>query len=406
MHPNNKTINIQSEAEIYLETLKKSVNQIDPQAISILKKLKESNYDSFLVGGCVRDILVGIPPKDFDIATNALPNEVKKKVSYCFIIGRRFKLVHARRGEKIFEIATYRREATVEEIESNASTELPYFEENYFGTLQEDSFRRDFTINALFYDPLEQALVDHCNGLQDIKLKIIRVIGEPIERLKEDPIRILRAVRLSHKLDFQIEPNLRKAIYDQAEDLVRTAAPRRREEWLKFFKLPQQENVWMDLYDLNILKFVIPTLHSLFETEEKREIFLSYIRRRSYVGFDLSNNVEIFAAVVYSYLLTEYEHPLKINIREISDLKSFQNFSKDELGIYKAEMQSIELSIQLINALRNKEGYLKKGERRRASLLSNPHFNLSLKLALLSGDFTEQDLLFWTTEKENLLQKN
>ena len=323
MHSNNETDQLNPETKIYLETLKKSAGQIDPQAISILRKLKDSKFDSFLVGGCVRDILVGIPPKDFDIATNALPNEVKKKISYCFIIGRRFKLVHARRGDKIFEIATYRREATTEEIESSALAEAQFTEENYFGTLKEDSFRRDFTINALFYDPIEQSLVDFCSGLRDISLRIIRIIGSPVERLKEDPIRILRAIRLSHKLNFQIEPELRKAIFEHAEDLVRTAPPRRREEWLKFFKLPNQDNVWIDLYDLNILKFVLPTFHSLFENSEKRELFLSYVRRRSYIGFDLSNNIESFAIIIYSYLLTEHEHPSKINIREISEMLSF-----------------------------------------------------------------------------------
>ena len=118
----------------YKAILKLAHQNIDPQAINIIKRLKENNFDGYLVGGGVRDLLVGLKPKDFDIATNALPNVIKRKVPHCYIIGRRFKLVHAHRGDKIFEVATYRREATQEELEATEFTEATFTEENFFGT--------------------------------------------------------------------------------------------------------------------------------------------------------------------------------------------------------------------------------------------------------------------------------
>lgn len=384
----------------YIQKLKSALDDIDPQAVGIIKRLKESNFDGYIVGGGVRDLLVGLKPKDFDIATNALPNEVKKRVPYCFIIGRRFKLVHARRGEKIFEIATYRREPKPEELSSEDMIDLPFSEENFFGNLQEDSFRRDFTINALFYDPITHELVDFCGGLDDIKSQTLRMIGDPAERIKEDPIRILRAIRLSQKLTFQIENTLREAILLNAEEIAKGVLPRRREEWIKFFRLPNIESALWDLFDLHIFKHVISTFHELFEDETKREDFLHYIRKLPQIGFDFHDPVELFASVIYSYLLSTHEHYLKINIHVLSEDKAFQRFCKEELGVFKAEMISIEISFQFIHALAKKESYITKGERRQKAFLNNPHFNLAMKLGLLSGELTANDFDFWMNEKQ------
>lgn len=382
--------------------LKKCLQDIDPQAVSIIKRLKDAGFDGYIVGGGVRDLLVGLRPKDFDIATNALPNEVKRKVPYSFIIGRRFKLVHARRGEKIFEIATYRREATDEELASESIVDAPYIEENFFGTLQEDSFRRDFTINALFYDPISENLIDHCSGLQDLLSHTIRMIGEPQERIKEDPIRILRALRLSQKLHFQISPDLREAIHILAEELQKSALPRRREEWLKFLKLDSIDAALMELYDLQIFKHIIPTFEKLFSEDNKREEFLCYVRRFEKISFDQQNPTELLAALIYSYLLAEFDHFTKININEISLNSSFYLFCKDELGVFKAEFGSIVLAIQYIAVLKKQDSYLKKGERRQKAMLNNQNFNLAMKLGLLSGELSSTDFVFWMQEKERL----
>ncbi|MGZ3724657.1 MAG: polynucleotide adenylyltransferase PcnB, partial [Pseudobdellovibrio sp.] len=216
--------------KIYSDKLTTQLAYIDSHAIQILKRLKDAKFQAYLVGGGVRDLLVDLKPKDFDIATNALPQEVKRKVPNSFIIGRRFKLVHARRGELIYEIATFRRAATHEELETTEEDDRRLVEENFFGNIEEDSFRRDFTINSLYYDPIDHVIVDHCNGIQDIHLHVLRMIGSPEARLIEDPIRILRAIRLSQKLNFSLETNLREQIRIHKAELKKSALPRRREE--------------------------------------------------------------------------------------------------------------------------------------------------------------------------------
>lgn len=389
--------------EYYLHKLRTSKEDIDPQAVQIIKKLKDSKFDGYIVGGAIRDLLVGLKPKDFDIATNATPQEVKRKVSYCFIIGRRFKLVHARRGDKIFEIATYRREATAEELASEESTDLTFVEENFFGTLEEDAFRRDFTVNALFYDPIAESLIDHCQGLQDIKNQKIRMIGDPTTRIKEDPIRILRALRLSQKLNFQIDPALRQAIFENADLLTKGVLPRRREEWLKFFKLDNLDSVFYELYDLQVFKHVLPTFHEIFEVESEAEQFLAGLKMAHKLSFNFNEPIEVFSAILYSFLLAKHGYPEKININEIFDNTRFLLFCKEELGIYKVEMAAIQISMQHISVLKKQDTFLKKGERRQRALVTNPHFHLALQLGLLSGELTPQDSIFWNRQIERLL---
>ncbi len=383
----------------YKAILKLAQQNIDPQAVNIIKRLKENGFDGYLVGGGVRDLLVGLKPKDFDIATNALPNVIKKKVPHCYIIGRRFKLVHAHRGDKIFEVATYRREATQEEVEATEFNEATFTEENFFGTLEEDSFRRDFTINALFYDPISEELIDHCAALKDISQRTLRMIGDPTERIKEDPIRILRALRLSQKLGFKIETSLRTAIQEHYLELQRSVLPRRREEWLKIFRLEKPDLALWEMYDLGLFKAVIPAFDELWADQNKVEEFLSFHRRFKIADINFADPIELFAAILYSFLITQNGYGF--NILDVSENTRFQTFCKDELGVFKAEVITIVHAIEMIQSLSRQEFYLKKGDRRRRAFLNNQHFDLALKLGVMSGELSAHDYLFWLKEKED-----
>lgn len=387
-------------AHYYTEKLKSSKSLIDPQAIQILRRLKEAGFQAYLVGGGVRDLLVHLKPKDFDIATNAHPNEVRKKVPYAFIIGRRFKLVHARRGDQIYEIATFRRAASAEELETTEEDARAFTEENFFGNIEEDSFRRDFTINSLFYDPIDEVIVDHCRGLEDIQSMTLRMIGSPEQRLIEDPIRILRAIRLSQKLNFTIETGLRQAMLHLRDELKRSAAPRRREEWIKFFKLPNIEQALMELFDLGVFETVLPSFHRLFEDEHKREDFLSSIRRIRFSGFDLNDNTELFSAVMHAYL--QAEHPTGFEISKVLEEEKFVNFCK-EIGVFKAELGTYEQATQFISSLKKRDSYLKKGDRRQKSVVFHPTFLLSLKLGHFIHTLSGSEFLFWVQEREKYM---
>src|SRR5512135_2548107 len=176
-----------------------SRRNIDPDALRVLYRLKEAGFTAYLVGGSVRDLLLGRRPKDFDLGTSAHPYQVKRLFRNCFIIGRRFRLAHVKFGQKVIEVATFRRQVPPGETESPSAAapepgDLLIRHENTFGTPEEDAFRRDFTINALAYDIATLSIIDYVGGLEDLRAKVVRSIGDPDDRFREDPVRMLRAI--------------------------------------------------------------------------------------------------------------------------------------------------------------------------------------------------------------------
>ena len=194
-----------------------SRKNIDPDALKVLYRLSGLGYVAYLVGGGVRDLLLGRKPKDFDVGTSAKPNEVKRAFRNCFLIGRRFRLAHVRFGQKVIETATFRQNSqTVGEIIEHAA-EGP-LEDNTFGTPETDAYRRDFTVNGLFYNIKDFSVIDYVGGLKDLKKRLIRSIGDPMIRFREDPVRMMRAIKFSARLDFAIERKTEKAIRSLAQD--------------------------------------------------------------------------------------------------------------------------------------------------------------------------------------------
>jgi len=208
---------------------------IDPQLVSsnalrVTKALQEAGFSAFLVGGAVRDLLLGIKPKDFDIATNATPEQVKRLFRRAFIIGRRFQIVHVMFGQDVIEVTTFRGTST-----DNAPKDAHgrVLRDNTFGTQSEDALRRDFTINAMYYNPANQEVLDYHGGIADIRNRTLRMIGKPEERYREDPVRLLRVVRFAAKLDFGIAPDTRAPIAVMAPLIDNVPAARVFDEMLK-----------------------------------------------------------------------------------------------------------------------------------------------------------------------------
>src|SRR3954465_14182414 len=199
-----------------------SRRDVDPDALKVLYRLRQFEYVAYLVGGSVRDLLLGRRPKDFDIGTSAHPYQVKKLFRNCWIIGRRFRLPPVRFGTKVIEVATFRRQvAPGEEVvqdgvpapdPSTPEGEHLIHHDNTFGTPEEDAFRRDFTINALFYDIATFSVIDYVGGLDDLRAGIVRCIGDPEVRFREDPVRMLRAIALAARLGFTIDKPVLSAI--------------------------------------------------------------------------------------------------------------------------------------------------------------------------------------------------
>ncbi|MCE7915663.1 MAG: polynucleotide adenylyltransferase PcnB [Nitrosomonas sp. PRO4] len=210
--------------------------QIAPCALKIATQIQQAGFSAYIVGGAVRDLLLGLTPKDYDVATNATPEEVHKIFRRSRIIGRRFRLVHVMCGAETVEVSTFRGPSSASD--DALSTQLTdqhgrLLHDNVFGSQEEDAIRRDFSINALFYDPVKQEILDYLNGYDDIKTKKLRIIGDPVQRYREDPVRMLRAVRLASKLGLQIDDKTAAPIGDLAPLLQNVPPSRLFDEMLK-----------------------------------------------------------------------------------------------------------------------------------------------------------------------------
>ncbi len=229
-----------------------SRKNIDPDALRVLYRLKNAGFVAYLVGGGVRDLLLQRQPKDFDIATSAHPQQVRRLFRNCFIVGRRFRLVHVRFGRKVVEVSTFRRASTPDEGETLIRRD------NTFGTPEEDAFRRDFTANALFYDIANFSVIDWVGGLPDLQARVIRTIGDPGVRLREDPVRMLRAIALAARLDFTIDRDTAEAIRALRGEIVRSSSARILEEFYKILRQGRSRETLAMLHDYGLLAYLLP----------------------------------------------------------------------------------------------------------------------------------------------------
>ncbi|MBA53882.1 MAG: poly(A) polymerase [Pseudomonadales bacterium] len=228
----------------------------------VLDGLTDAGYEAYLVGGSIRDGLIGLHPKDFDIATSATPEQIKAVFPRnCRLIGRRFRLAHVRFGREILEVATFRAghgKAEDNEHHSAQSEEGMLLRDNVFGTLDEDAIRRDFTANALYYRHTDGAVLDFVNGYEDIRHQTLRLIGDPEQRYREDPVRMLRAVRFAAKLDFEIETKTAAPIRELSELLGLIPPARLFEEVLKLFLGGYAQSVWPLMLEYDLARWLFP----------------------------------------------------------------------------------------------------------------------------------------------------
>ena len=233
-----------------------SRRDIDPRVLKVLYRLIDTGHIAYLVGGGVRDLMIGRRPKDFDVATSAHPQEVRDLFRNSRLIGQRFRLVHVFFGQHNIEVATFRRRA-----EDVAESDEPLIRhDNTFGTPEEDAFRRDFTINALFYDPRTFQVIDYAGGVADLEARLIRTIGDPELRMREDPVRMLRAVRFAAKLGFEIEPATRAAIERHRKDLLNASVPRLVEEIYRALGIAAAGRAFELMHELALFELLLPPL--------------------------------------------------------------------------------------------------------------------------------------------------
>jgi len=243
-----------------------SRSNIDPDAIKVLYRLVNNNFTSYLVGGSVRDLLLGRTPKDFDISTDAQPGQIRKIFRNCFLIGRRFRLAHIVFGRKVIETSTFRAQPKAVKGDDG----LYQSEDNTFGTPEEDAKRRDLTVNGLFYDIKNFNIIDYVGGLKDLESKIIRSIGDPNVRFQEDPVRMMRAIRFAAKLDFKIERSCRKAIKEHHSDILNASVPRVCDEVYRLFTVNASESAFKMLWEYGMLADLIPQVDEYINRSGKQ----------------------------------------------------------------------------------------------------------------------------------------
>lgn len=287
-----------------------SRKNIDPDALKVLYRLSSLGYTAYLVGGGVRDLLMGRKPKDFDVGTSAKPNEVKHAFRNCFLIGRRFRLAHVRFGDKVIETATFRQNSqTVGEIIEHAA-EGP-LEDNTFGTPETDAYRRDFTVNGLFYDIKDFSVIDWVGGMADIKDKVIRSIGDPEIRFREDPVRMMRAIKFSSRLGFRIERKTAAAMKKHHSCILTASVPRVCEEVFRLFPYGHSEEAFRQMWSCGMLSDLLPALSAYIDRSGGKKsptwrylaVLDEYENMMSGKGFEVSNGLR--AAVLMTGLFRE-----------------------------------------------------------------------------------------------------
>ena len=275
-----------------------SRKNIDPDALKVLYRLDHLGYTAYLVGGGVRDLLLGRKPKDFDVGTSAKPNEVKRAFKNCFLIGRRFRLAHVRFGEKVIETATFRQNSqTIGEIIEHAA-EGP-MEDNTFGTPQTDAYRRDFTVNGLFYNIKDFSVIVWVGGMKDLEKKVIRAIGDPEIRFQEDPVRMMRAVKFSSRLGFKIEKKTQQAMEKYHKCILTASLPRVCEEVFRLFPYGHSAAAFKQLYACGILGDLLPELGAFIDrdggvrsaTFKYLKMLDVYEQMMAEKGFEVSNGL-------------------------------------------------------------------------------------------------------------------
>ncbi len=318
-----------------------SRQHISDAALKVLYRLDKAGYRACLVGGGVRDVLLGKQPKDFDVATNATPEQVKSLFRNCRLIGRRFRLAHIHFGREIIEVATFRQHAA-DSDKTKLNDDGRILRDNTFGSIEDDALRRDFTVNALYYDINDFSLIDFAQGLRDIDHRILKLIGDPVTRYKEDPVRMLRAIRFATKLDFTIEPIANQAIFDLAHLLEDIPAARLYDEVLKIFHSGHALKSFEMLRHYGLFQYLFPALDQYLQSEPT-ESMLDFIEQ-ALVNTDtrIHENKPVSPAFIFAALLWPLvqQRALQLQSQKFAPLPALQTAGNE---IFSQQIRSISI---------------------------------------------------------------
>lgn len=320
---------------------------VSRHAIKVCEVLNHEGYDAYIVGGAVRDLIVGLEPKDFDVATNATPEQIRPLFRRARIIGRRFQLVHVVFGQEIIETSTFRANAAGDEDTDEHGRIL---RDNLFGTQEEDAARRDFTLNALYYDPIKEEVIDYHRGVSDLKHRVVRMIGDPEKRYREDPVRMLRAMRFAAKLNATIDPATREPIVRMSELIEHVPASRLFDETLKLLTCGHAMDCLRQLQSVGLHKGLLPLMDVIFQEEGGEqfvELALARTDARVRSGKTISPSF-LFAALLWKLVNKRWqaicaggEHPAQALLLAADSVVEEQTRKLSIQKRYQADMREI-----------------------------------------------------------------
>ncbi|MBM7063127.1 polynucleotide adenylyltransferase PcnB [Pseudomonas sp. UL073] len=385
-------------------------HKISRHAVSVVERLQHAGYQAYLVGGCVRDLLLDLEPKDFDVATSATPEQVRAEFRNARVIGRRFKLVHVHFGREIIEVATFRANHPQGEEEENSSLSARHesgriLRDNVYGSLEDDAQRRDFTINALYFDVTAERILDYARGVHDIRNRLIRLIGDPEQRFLEDPVRMLRAVRFAAKLDFDIEKHTAAPIVRLAPMLRDIPSARLFDEVLKLFLAGYAERTFELLLEYGLFAPLFPASaaalkHNPDYTRRLIQQALANTDQRIHQGKPVTPAF-LFAALLWPALPGRVA---QLQDRGMPPIPAMQEAAHDLIA---EQCQRIAVPKRFTIPIREiwdmQERLPRRSGKRADLLLENPRFRAGYDFLLLresAGDETDGLGDWWTDYQE------
>ncbi|GLP99542.1 polynucleotide adenylyltransferase PcnB [Methylophaga thalassica] len=376
-----------------------SRKQISQHALKVLYTLKEAGYEAYLVGGCVRDLLLGYEPKDFDVATNASPEQVHKLFKRSQLIGRRFKLVHVRFGREVIEVATFR---APPEAKQHVDTQGRIMQDNVYGTLEQDAWRRDFTINALYYNIKDFSIIDYTGGMADLNAGLIRLIGDVETRYREDPVRMLRACRFLAKLGLKLDKQTEQGIFDWAH-LIRDIPPARLfDETLKLYLSGQAAMTHDLLCHYGLFEHLYPQTAALLHEEQDGYPRTMLMKALENTDIRIAADKPVTPAFLFAAILWEpvRQRTLLLMTNGMPEIPAMQRASSEIIG---EQIQRVAIPKRYSLVTRDiwtlQPRLLKRQGKRAYRTLLHPKFRAGydfLALRAESGEPLNEPVDWWT----------
>ena len=384
--------------------------QISENALKVLYRLKNAGYEAYLVGGGVRDLLLGREPKDFDVATSARPEEVEALFRNCRLIGRRFRLAHVRFGDEIIEVATFRSSGAADTVEPDEDADRSHdggtgriLRDNIYGTVEEDAERRDFSVNALYYDVRDFSVRDFVGGLPDLRSGTLRLIGDPEQRYREDPVRMLRAVRFAVKLGFRMDLGTVRPIEHLAPLLADIPPARMFEEILKLFMYGFAEQSFEALRHHSLFGQLFPATEAALAVEEQGFPRVFIAKALASTDSRVQQDLPVTPAFLFAALLWE---PVRQAARKLEEtgLHASEALRRAAEEVTSEQVRRVALprrfSTPMIEIFQMQPRFTQRQGKRPQRLLTHPRFRAAYDFLVLRAQAgeAEQELADWWTE--------